>query len=153
MVGRALPNLRPNGEDHRGAGGGKQMGMLRTTARGTLTHGFRSWGRRVRIRIHRVLGCLYGAASGLSAILLILPVRTWAIDRAGLIVAGFTAIQMRKTMQIQERAKVRRATTRTAAMALNTSAMKKEMMIRTGTWLVWGQMSERKYCFDRHCTS
>lgn len=29
MVGRNLPNSRPNGEDHRGADRGEQMGMLR----------------------------------------------------------------------------------------------------------------------------
>lgn len=31
MVGRELPNLRPHGEDHRGAGGGEPTGMLRST--------------------------------------------------------------------------------------------------------------------------
>lgn len=55
MVGRALPNLRPNGEDHRGAGGGKQMGMLRTTVSGAMIPGLKSWTRKVRIQIHKAL--------------------------------------------------------------------------------------------------
>lgn len=38
MVGRELPNLRPNGEDHRGAGGGKQVGMLRNTEAGLRSY-------------------------------------------------------------------------------------------------------------------
>ena len=29
MVGRELPNLRPNGEDHQGADAGEQMAMPR----------------------------------------------------------------------------------------------------------------------------
>jgi hypothetical protein len=58
MVGRELPNLRPNGEDHRGAGGGERMGMLRNTEFGEVTPEFVNWIRtRMRTRIHRALGC------------------------------------------------------------------------------------------------
>lgn len=49
MVGRELPNLRPNGEDHRGAGGGKQVGMLRTTMRES-----RSCSRMMIMRMEKV---------------------------------------------------------------------------------------------------
>ena len=56
MVGRELPNLRPNGEDHRGAGGGEQTGMLRTTSIGEVTPGLGSWIRRTRTRTHKALG-------------------------------------------------------------------------------------------------
>lgn len=48
MVGRELPNLRPNGEDHRGAGGG-QVEMLRTTMRES-----RSWPRMTMMRMDKV---------------------------------------------------------------------------------------------------
>lgn len=47
MVGRELPNLRPNGEDHRGAGGG--LGMLRTTMKES-----RSWPRMTMTRMDKV---------------------------------------------------------------------------------------------------
>lgn len=53
MVGRELPNMCPNGEDHRGAGGG--VGRLK---RGYTIIGFRakelwkSW--TATIRIHKV---------------------------------------------------------------------------------------------------
>lgn len=74
MVGRELPNLRPNGEDHRGAGGGKQTGMLRTTVFGAMTPESKSWRRRVKTRIHKASGWLCGVTRGSSAILFILRV-------------------------------------------------------------------------------
>jgi len=37
MVGRELPNSRPNGEDHRGAVGGERTGTLRRTDSGEVT--------------------------------------------------------------------------------------------------------------------
>jgi hypothetical protein len=49
MVGRELPNLRPNGEDHRGAGGGMRVGMLRPTMRES-----RSWPRTRMMRMDMV---------------------------------------------------------------------------------------------------
>lgn len=59
MVGRNLPNLRPNGEDHRGAGRGDPMGMLRAPVSGALavvktTESMKS-GRKTKIRIRKVL--------------------------------------------------------------------------------------------------
>ena len=70
MVGRELPNLRPNGEDHRGAGGGNPTGMLRnTTIGGVMTPGSRNWIRRMRMtRLHVALGCR-GVARGLLAMI------------------------------------------------------------------------------------
>lgn len=59
MVGRVLPNSRPNGEDHRGADGGGQMGMLRRTDSGAMTPECRNLTRiRTRTRIHKALGFL-----------------------------------------------------------------------------------------------
>lgn len=57
MVGRELPNLRPNGEDHRGAGGGKLMGMLRTIALG-----WKSWGPKGMKRMCKAVGWPCGEA-------------------------------------------------------------------------------------------
>ncbi|EHK40835.1 hypothetical protein TRIATDRAFT_258934 [Trichoderma atroviride IMI 206040] len=51
MVGRELPNLRPNGEDHRGAGGGIQVEMLRTTMKES-----RSWPRMTMMRMDKGQG-------------------------------------------------------------------------------------------------
>jgi hypothetical protein len=55
MVGRELPNLRPNGEDHRGAGGGERKGMLRNTRYGEGIQGWRSSTPKTTTRIRRVL--------------------------------------------------------------------------------------------------
>lgn len=107
MVGRGLPNLRPLGEDHRGAGGGERMETLRSTDSGEVTLESVNWGRkRMRIRIHRALGCLHDAVRVLAVILWSLRARIWAIGTtwcdAGTIeirVAKSTALQrMRKTM-------------------------------------------------------
>ena len=57
MVGRELPNLRPHGEDHRGAGGGNRTGKLRTTGSGEVTPGSVNWKRtRTTTRIRKGLG-------------------------------------------------------------------------------------------------
>jgi hypothetical protein len=57
MVGRELPNLRPHGEDHRGAGGGGERMMLRNRLSGTVAG--ESWRRLIqttrRILIHKAL--------------------------------------------------------------------------------------------------
>lgn len=64
MVGRELPNLRPHGEDHRGAGGGERTGMLRSTD----TAGWRSWVRTETTRIHTALVLRRGEILDLLAI-------------------------------------------------------------------------------------
>lgn len=53
MVGRELPNLRPSGEDQRGAGGGRK-GAVKT---GTRRDGSSRWMRtRTRLRTgHKAL--------------------------------------------------------------------------------------------------
>lgn len=58
MVGRELPNLRPHGEDHRGAVGGEGTGMLRSTVTGVVVtpESRRLLRRWMRIRIHKALG-------------------------------------------------------------------------------------------------
>lgn len=52
MVGRNLPNSRPNGEDHRGAVGGEQTGTLRLADVKEETFVWRNW---IRMRMHEVL--------------------------------------------------------------------------------------------------
>lgn len=52
MVGRELPNVRPNGEDHRGEAKGTTW--LRNRVFGAGDNVYRSWIRRM-IRIHRAL--------------------------------------------------------------------------------------------------
>ena len=74
MVGRVLPNSRPHGEDHRGAEGGGQMGILRRTNNGAATPGYRSLIRRATFRMHTALGFLHGAARALLATLFSLRV-------------------------------------------------------------------------------
>jgi len=70
MVGRELPNLRPNGEDHRGASGGytqRAMGAMMRSAggiRGNVL--WRSW--TVMIRMHKALGWLLQRGTGSLAI-------------------------------------------------------------------------------------
>jgi hypothetical protein len=96
VVGRELPNLRPNGEDHRGAGGGKLMGMLRITALGAVTQESKSWIRKGTARIHTALGWPCGGALGLLAILFNLQGQTWVIGTA---VRSFAdSLLIRKTM-------------------------------------------------------
>lgn len=56
MVGRELPNSRPNGEDHRGAGGGGRR-MLRNSGTAKVP-GWRRWARTRTIRITKALGLL-----------------------------------------------------------------------------------------------
>lgn len=53
MVGRELPNMRPAGEDHRGAVGGR-VEMPRGTL-GEVTPGSGSW-IQTRTLIHKALG-------------------------------------------------------------------------------------------------
>lgn len=70
MVGRELPNLRPNGEDHRGAGGGDKTGTLRRTGAERETLVWRSWVQmRIMKRIHKALGFLRGLRLVLPATL------------------------------------------------------------------------------------
>lgn len=59
MVGRELPNLRPNGEDHRGAGGGRRTGMLDSTIFFlVMTLGFRNWNQTMtKVTMIKVLAC------------------------------------------------------------------------------------------------
>jgi len=65
MVGRELPNLRPSGEDHQGAGGGKRERRNRGPGRmeGELS---RNWRQNWKIRIRKALGC-FREGSGLPA--------------------------------------------------------------------------------------
>jgi hypothetical protein len=70
MVGRELPNLRPNGEDHRGASGvipQRATGAMMRLAggiRGSVL--WRSW--TVMIWMHKALGWLLQREIGLLAI-------------------------------------------------------------------------------------
>lgn len=54
MVGRELPNVRPNGEDHRGEVKGTIWLQATSRAFGTMDSVCRSWIRK-RIRIHKAL--------------------------------------------------------------------------------------------------
>jgi len=71
VVGRELPNLRPNGEDHRGASGGiiqRTMGVMTHSAggkRGSVW--WRSW-TLMRMRIHKALVWLLQWEIGLLVI-------------------------------------------------------------------------------------
>ena len=62
MVGRELPNLRPNGEDHRGADGGQQMEMPRRMIFGVELPGCTNWSRK-KTRIRKALAFLQDGTS------------------------------------------------------------------------------------------
>ena len=67
MVGRELPNLRPNGEDHRGAVGGERTGMLRNTEPGEVTPGSVNWSP-MKTRTPTVRGLSCGGVARASSV-------------------------------------------------------------------------------------
>lgn len=138
MVGRELPNLRPYGEDHRGAGGGEPTGMLRLTDDGMVTSVWRNWLRKkTMIRIHKALGLLLGLRLVLSAILFDLRVSTWVIGNRMWFVGDVVGKRSPKK-------RTRRTRSR---------AVKRTRRILRSSLLICLLGRERRPCFSRPCTA
>lgn len=79
MVGRELPNLRPHGEDHRGAVGGEEVGMLRPSDPGMVKPGSENWKQMRKIRTIKEGSCC-GAARASPVTRSSLQVLIWGIE-------------------------------------------------------------------------